>query len=87
MFLINSIISQDYVKKKHLRSRVDHFFKENKISKLLKQSNFYKQKGIPCADIFRFIFMLVFTGKNLFCYLLTQIVNETHFVKIPFIDF
>lgn len=38
----------------------------NQINSLLKQSNFCKEKGFPCSSIFKFIFLLVFTGKNLF---------------------
>jgi hypothetical protein len=48
---------------------VQQFFKEHKIGKTLRQSNFTKQKGFACNDLLRFLVMLVFTGKNLFRYL------------------
>mgnify|MGYP005839848801 CR=1 FL=1 len=50
-------------------SAVQHFFKEHKIGKALRRSNFSKQKGFPCSDLLQFLVMLVFTGKNLFRYL------------------
>jgi hypothetical protein len=51
---------------KQFKSTVNIFFKKNKINSLLKQSNFSKEKGFSCAEVFKFIFLLVFTGKNLF---------------------
>ncbi len=51
---------------KQFKSTIDIFFRKNKINSLLKQSNFCKEKGFPCGSIFKFIFLLVFTGKNLF---------------------
>lgn len=59
---------------------VDSFFKKNKINALLKQSNFSKEKGVPCGSIFKFIFLLVFTGKNLFRTLDSK-NTETSFAK------
>ena len=47
-------------------SSIDRFMKSNKIPELLKQSNFGKEKGFSAYLIFRFIFCLVFTGKNLY---------------------
>jgi len=47
-------------------SRIDKFFIQNSFSKLLKQSNFYKEPGIVCVTILKELFALVFTGKNLF---------------------
>lgn len=48
---------------------IQHFFKEHKIGKMLRKSNFSKQKGFPCNDLLQFLVMLAFTGKNLFRYL------------------
>ena len=36
------------------------------VGHLLKKSNAYKDKGIPCLLVFKVLFELVFTGKNLF---------------------
>ncbi|TDT45635.1 hypothetical protein [Fonticella tunisiensis] len=54
---------------KQLNLTIDKFFKENKIGTLLKQCNFNKDKGFSCIMVLKFIFTLVFTGKNLFRYL------------------
>lgn len=42
------------------------FLRTHRIARILKMSNFSKERGIPCAALFRFIFVLVFTGKNLY---------------------
>jgi hypothetical protein len=63
MFLVNTIIPE---KDAQLKSTVDKFFKNNKIGSILKQCNFSKENGIPCIAVFKFIFLLVFTGKNLY---------------------
>ncbi|KYH30050.1 transposase DDE domain protein [Clostridium tepidiprofundi DSM 19306] len=62
---MNTIIPNNDTEKK-FKSTIDRFFKKNKIGSILKQSNFCKEKGFSCILIFKFIFMLVFTGKNLF---------------------
>ena len=45
---------------------INKFFSVNKIGHILKQCNFCKDKGISCIKVLKFIFMLVFTGKNPF---------------------
>ena len=62
---MNSIISNNNDTKK-FNLTIDKFFNANKIGHILKQSNFGKEKGISCIKVLKFIFMLVFTGKNLF---------------------
>jgi hypothetical protein len=54
---------------------VKDFFKEQKIGRALKQSNFFKQKGFPCKDLLQFLVTLVFMGKNLWRYLDTDAGN------------
>ena len=63
---MDSIISNNISNEKHYKTKINHFFKKNKISKLLSNSNFYKQKGFSCLSILRYIFVLVFTHKNLY---------------------
>jgi len=53
----------------HISSRIDNFFREFKISQLLRQSNFQKAKGFSCRQVLEFVFTLVFYQKNLFRYL------------------
>lgn len=76
---MNTIISNNDTEIQ-FKSTVDIFFKKNKINSLLKQSNFCKEKGFSCSAIFKFIFLLVFTGKNLFRTLDSEKI-ETSFAK------
>ena len=76
---MNTIIPKNDTEKQ-FKSTIDIFFKKNKINFLLKQSNFYKEKGFSCGAIFKFIFLLVFTGKNLFRTLDSKNI-ETSFAK------
>jgi len=62
---MNPIISNTNTEKK-FNFTINRFFKDNKINSLLRQSNFRKERGFSCNLIFEFIFMLIFTGKNLF---------------------
>lgn len=43
--------------------------KELKIGKLLRQSNITKNCGVPAFEVFQFLLLLVFQGKNLFRFL------------------
>lgn len=54
------------------QNQIDSFFVNQRIALLLKQCNVVKQRGIAPAAVMRLIFCLVFTGKNLFCYLQTN---------------
>lgn len=61
-----SIVSQSPSTEQPLTSKIDRFFKERRIGALLKQSNFYKECGFTCLEVFKFIFMLIFSQKNLY---------------------
>lgn len=63
---MNSILPGTSSDENQLQSQVDKYFKQFNIGKLLRHTNFDKEKGFSCLHIFRFIFMLVFTGKNLY---------------------
>lgn len=54
------------------QNQIRSFFDNQRIALLLKQSNIFKEDGIAEVVVMRFIFSLVFTGKNLFRYLLTD---------------
>ena len=47
-------------------NQIHQFFRNQKIGSLLKRSNIKKEKGISPVTVFRVLFTLVFTGKNLF---------------------
>jgi DDE superfamily endonuclease len=59
---MDTIIAQNA----ELEDHVSIFMKQYRIGTLLKRSNFHKSKGISCATVFRFLLLLVFTGKNLY---------------------
>ncbi len=54
------------------QNQIDSFFVNQRIALLLKQSNITKKFGVTPVVVMRFIFSLVFTGKNLFRYLQTS---------------
>ena len=62
---MNPILPEQYAIEKQFNSRVDNFFTKYKIGQALRHSNFQKTKGFSCLELFRFIFALVFNGKNL----------------------
>jgi hypothetical protein len=47
-------------------NQIHQFFQNQKIGSLLKRSNSDKEKGISPVSVFRFLFTLAFTGKNLY---------------------
>lgn len=61
-----SIVSQKMKAENRFVLTVDNFFKKFSIGSILKESNAYKEKGIPCVQVFKVLFRLAFTGKNLF---------------------
>ncbi|WP_068557791.1 IS4 family transposase, partial [Thermotalea metallivorans] len=61
-----SIVSQKMKAENRFVLTVDNFFKKFSIASILKESNAYKEKGIPCVQVFKVLFRLAFTGKNLF---------------------
>jgi len=63
---MNSIISDNQANEQMLNSRIDRFFNEINISKLLLRSNFYKESGFQCSTVLKELFSLVFHGKNLY---------------------
>ena len=50
----------------HIETRSSNFFTEINLSSLLRQSNIRKLKGQKCSVLFQVIFLLIFTGKNLY---------------------
>lgn len=73
---MQSILPETYSPENRIESQIGTFFKRFNICKLLKQSNFDKEKGFSCFHMFRFVFMLVFTGKNLYRFLLANTATD-----------
>ena len=63
---MNTIIADNLRTEQTVSTRIDLFFKQIGLSKLLKKSNFYKESGIPCTEILKTLFTLVFADKNLY---------------------
>jgi hypothetical protein len=63
---VNSIITDNSNAEHAISSKIDTFFANFSISRLMKKSNFYKEGGIQCVVVLKEIFGLVFSGKNLF---------------------
>ncbi len=63
---MDSIITDNSNAEHAISSKIDTFFVDFSISRLMKKSNFYKEGGIQCVVVLKEIFGLVFSGKNLF---------------------
>lgn len=61
-----SIVSQKMKAENRFALTVDNFFKKFSVGSILKEANAYKEKGVPCVQVFKVLFSLAFTGKNLF---------------------
>jgi hypothetical protein len=61
-----NIVSQKSEAEKQLSTTIDKFFREFKIGSLLKQSNFYKESGVQCLTLLKYLFALIFSGKSLY---------------------
>lgn len=53
----------------HTSNEFSSAIKELQVGKLLRKSNITKNCGIPACEIFQFLLLLVFQGKNLFRFL------------------
>ena len=72
MFLVNTIIPQKDINAKQIDSRVSIFCKTFLLGRLLRKCNIIKLKGASCLQVFKFIFQLIFSGKNLYQLLQTK---------------
>ncbi len=63
---MNSIITDNTSAEHVISSKVDTFFTDFSLYKLLKKSNFYKEGGIQCVVVLKELFGLIFSGKNFF---------------------
>ena len=64
---MKSIITDNSSAEHVISSKIDTFFTDFLIYKLMKKSNFYKEGGIQCVVVLKELFGLIFSGKNLFC--------------------
>mgnify|MGYP005813833093 CR=1 FL=1 len=64
-------ITQNYVSDKNVNSSIINFFKCYKVASVLKNSNAYKQKGVPVAALFQYLFTLIFLNRSMYMNMLT----------------
>ena len=60
------IISQNSTDKKDSFDAAARFFKDFQIGKLLFKCNAGKEKGVPVMEIFRYLFMLMFSDRSMY---------------------
>lgn len=63
---MNTSIPQNSQNDKDFFSSVQIFFKRFHVSSALKAANAYKSKGTPVIDVFRYLFMLVFSNSTMY---------------------
>ena len=56
-------------KNEHTSNKFSEAIKELQIGKLLRQSNIVKSYGVSAYEVFQFLLLLVFQGKNLYRFL------------------
>ena len=69
-----SIIAEELENENTLSKRISAFFKGNQIGRLLKDSNAYKNKGVPVVHVLMYLVQLVFTKKSMYM----NILNGTN---------
>jgi hypothetical protein len=69
-----SIVAENLEYENTLAKRIRAFFKENQIGRLLKESNAYKNSGIPVVHVLMYLVQLVFTKKSMYM----NILNRTN---------
>lgn len=62
--MINQMNAND-----HTENQFFHALKELQIAKLLHKSNITKSCGVSAYEVFQFLLLLIFQGKNLFRFL------------------
>ncbi len=68
---MNKSITQDTQNDNQISKTIQSFFTRFHISSALKSANAYKRKGIPVAEIFQYLFLLVFSNRSMYMNLLT----------------
>lgn len=64
-------ITQNNENDNRVSSSIINFFKTYKISSILKESNAYKNKGVPVIELFVYLFSLVFENRSMYMNMLT----------------
>ena len=75
---MNSIAYED-INCKDVSSRISSFFKRFQIGTILRQSNAYKEQGIPVLTVILYLFQLVFRNRSMYHDMETN--DKTNFAK------
>jgi hypothetical protein len=67
-------ISKNVEQEQAVNKSIAAFFKINDVSRVLKEANAYKRKGIPAVHVFLYLIQLVFTKKSMYM----NMMNGTH---------
>ena len=68
---MNKSITQATQNDKHISKSIKRFFTRFHVSSALKSANAYKKKGIPVAEVFQYLFLLVFSNRSMYMDLIT----------------
>lgn len=68
---MNTSITQNNQNDKQISKSIRRFFTRFRLSSALKAANAYKKKGTPAAEIFQYLFLLIFSNRSMYMNLLT----------------
>lgn len=68
---MNNSITQATQNDKQISKSIKRFFTRFHISSALKASNAYKKRGIPAAEVFQYLFLLIFSNRSMYMNLIT----------------
>ena len=63
---MNKSITQATQNDKQISKSIKRFFTRFHISSALKAANAYKKKGTPVTEIFQYMFLLIFSNRNMY---------------------
>lgn len=69
---MNKSITQDNQNDKQISATIKRFFSRFHVSSALKSANAYKSKGFAVAEIFQYLFILIFANRSMYMNLLTS---------------
>lgn len=68
---MNKIITQDNRNDNQISASIKRFFTKFHLSSALKAANAYKTKGFPVAEIYQYLFLLIFSNRSMYMNMLT----------------
>ena len=63
---MTTIITEKVYEEQEKTDRISKFFQKFEISKAVKSSGFYKQKGTRPVELLKYVFTLVFRSSNIY---------------------